>query len=340
MATTRGGGGSAHRAHPAGKPEASFPIHAKSRTSSDVVKHAAHVFKHIGEGPRGESSPSAALYIISPPHGHLASTTVATPAPRSSDKVGPEDCVAEGGPSIVQQLLSLSQLKKDNCLTDREFALAKWQVLGLAHKLKDGAETHRDVHVANTFSPAGRAGGSSDGGGDTGRTSARANVKRRAAASTAATAAAAGKSPAAVPPPKDTISRLQQQHMDAMRSSPRPLYAHHYSKIFVSVPHARLKQRVTVVRQNGPPASGTVRFTGLTQFASGTWVGVDLDTPGGRNNGSVNGVTYFSCRAGHGLFVRPDAVYVQACERAVRASVQCVSACVWYCVAPSVGACM
>ena len=38
---------------------------------------------------------------------------------------------------------------------------------------------------------------------------------------------------------------------------------------------------------------GVVRFMGETSFASGVWVGVELDTPDGKNNGEVNGVRYF-----------------------------------------------
>eukprot|EP00930_Biecheleria_cincta_P040549 TRINITY_DN27776_c0_g1_i1.p1 TRINITY_DN27776_c0_g1~~TRINITY_DN27776_c0_g1_i1.p1 ORF type:complete len:847 (+),score=149.56 TRINITY_DN27776_c0_g1_i1:109-2649(+) len=49
---------------------------------------------------------------------------------------------------------------------------------------------------------------------------------------------------------------------------------------------------------------GTVRFVGETHFAPGEWVGVDLDPPVGKNDGSVQNVQYFSCKKNHGLFVR------------------------------------
>ena len=51
---------------------------------------------------------------------------------------------------------------------------------------------------------------------------------------------------------------------------------------------------------------GTVRFVGTTSFAAGKWVGIELDTPTGKNNGSVQGKAYFSCRDGYGVFVRPS----------------------------------
>ncbi|XP_044001039.1 dynactin subunit 1 isoform X2 [Aphidius gifuensis] len=50
---------------------------------------------------------------------------------------------------------------------------------------------------------------------------------------------------------------------------------------------------------------GTVAFTGHPSFAAGKWIGVILDEPKGKNNGTVKGQAYFKCAENHGMFVRP-----------------------------------
>ncbi|KAK8094257.1 CAP-Gly domain-containing protein [Apiospora hydei] len=54
----------------------------------------------------------------------------------------------------------------------------------------------------------------------------------------------------------------------------------------------------------------TIRFVGQTHFASGDWVGVELDDDGGKNDGSVQGERYFDCEMGRGMFVRPTTIAV------------------------------
>ncbi|CAE6385420.1 unnamed protein product [Rhizoctonia solani] len=55
---------------------------------------------------------------------------------------------------------------------------------------------------------------------------------------------------------------------------------------------------------------GTVRFVGNTSFAPGKWVGIELATANGKNDGSVKDVAYFSCAPNHGVFVRPSQVKI------------------------------
>jgi len=49
---------------------------------------------------------------------------------------------------------------------------------------------------------------------------------------------------------------------------------------------------------------GVVRFVGVTKFSKGEWVGVELDEANGKNDGCVQGVSYFSCKPLHGIFCR------------------------------------
>jgi hypothetical protein len=49
-----------------------------------------------------------------------------------------------------------------------------------------------------------------------------------------------------------------------------------------------------------------VRYVDIVQFAPGIWIGVELDSPSGKNDGSVQGVAYFSCPDRHGMFVKPS----------------------------------
>lgn len=59
--------------------------------------------------------------------------------------------------------------------------------------------------------------------------------------------------------------------------------------------------RVDVI---GKDIVGTVAFVGATAFSAGKWIGVVLDEPKGKNNGTVQGKSYFKCEDNYGIFVR------------------------------------
>ena len=54
--------------------------------------------------------------------------------------------------------------------------------------------------------------------------------------------------------------------------------------------------------------SGSVAYFGETDFCKGIWVGIVLDEPKGKNNGTVEGISYFSCKDNHGIFIAREKV--------------------------------
>ena len=68
----------------------------------------------------------------------------------------------------------------------------------------------------------------------------------------------------------------------------------------------QLGQRVLV----GNAVAGTICYVGYTHFAEGLWIGVELESPKGRNDGSIDGHRYFSCEPKCGLFAPPWKVTV------------------------------
>lgn len=54
--------------------------------------------------------------------------------------------------------------------------------------------------------------------------------------------------------------------------------------------------------------SGVIRYMGPTELGEGTWLGVELRKPKGKNDGSVQGKRYFTCPPNYGLLVKPSRV--------------------------------
>nr|XP_060635459.1 dynactin subunit 1 isoform X3 [Anolis sagrei ordinatus] len=69
----------------------------------------------------------------------------------------------------------------------------------------------------------------------------------------------------------------------------------------------KVGSRVEVI---GKGHRGTVAYVGATLFATGKWVGVILDEPKGKNDGTVQGRRYFTCEENHGIFVRQSQIQV------------------------------
>lgn len=58
---------------------------------------------------------------------------------------------------------------------------------------------------------------------------------------------------------------------------------------------------------------GTLRFCGLTDFASGEWGGIELDEAVGKNDGSVGGVFYFQCAPKYGKMIQDRSWFLGMC---------------------------
>jgi len=59
---------------------------------------------------------------------------------------------------------------------------------------------------------------------------------------------------------------------------------------------------------------GWIRFIGRIEGKGGIWVGVELDLPEGKNDGTVDDERYFHCDDKHGIFVRPQSLKVAALD--------------------------
>lgn len=75
----------------------------------------------------------------------------------------------------------------------------------------------------------------------------------------------------------------------------------------MSEKNIKLGQKVEVP---GRGYVGTVAYIGSTSFAPGKWVGIILDEPKGKNNGTVQGKRYFTCEDNFGMFVRPTQITI------------------------------
>ncbi|XP_070698980.1 CAP-Gly domain-containing linker protein 4 isoform X2 [Pempheris klunzingeri] len=121
----------------------------------------------------------------------------------------------------------------------------------------------------------------------------------------------------ASPNPRTTPSPAQRYSPDTAARSTAGLRSRtpSASSSVCGVPEVRVGERVLVVGQR----TGVVQFYGKTSFAPGLWLGIKLDKPSGKNDGSVGGVRYFSCPPKHGVFAPPARV------QRIHGSVDCLS---------------
>lgn len=82
-----------------------------------------------------------------------------------------------------------------------------------------------------------------------------------------------------------SIYRLKKNEILAVKSSC------HTSVEKMSEPKLRVGQKVEVAGKN---IRGEVAYIGMTTFASGKWAGIVLTEPKGKNNGTIQGNSYFT----------------------------------------------
>ncbi|XP_060575926.1 CAP-Gly domain-containing linker protein 3-like isoform X5 [Ruditapes philippinarum] len=98
-----------------------------------------------------------------------------------------------------------------------------------------------------------------------------------------------------------TVMKLKKTLQEADSESdkrPPPNYDLVQSKVTLQALGINLGDKVVV----GGIKTGTLRYCGPTEFASGVWAGIDLDDEAGKNDGSIGGISYFNCSPKHGIF--------------------------------------
>ena len=80
----------------------------------------------------------------------------------------------------------------------------------------------------------------------------------------------------------------------------------------LSKKESQRSKRCRLLPSNSDDRRGTIRYAGPVPEIPdiGTWVGIELDEPTGKNDGSVAGKRYFECKPSRGVFVRPERVEV------------------------------
>ena len=53
---------------------------------------------------------------------------------------------------------------------------------------------------------------------------------------------------------------------------------------------------------------GKIQYIGPIENKDGIWVGIELNKPVGKNNGTYMGIKYFDCRPNYGIFVKENKI--------------------------------
>uniref|UniRef100_G1MV69 CAP-Gly domain-containing protein n=1 Tax=Meleagris gallopavo TaxID=9103 RepID=G1MV69_MELGA len=101
---------------------------------------------------------------------------------------------------------------------------------------------------------------------------------------------------------KNTECRDAEKDEATVQSPPRPFVS--VTEEIDSLPNFSIGDRVLVSKVQ----PGTLQFKGVTKFAKGIWVGVELDKPEGSNDGTYDGIKYFDCKEKHGIFAPPQKI--------------------------------
>lgn len=112
--------------------------------------------------------------------------------------------------------------------------------------------------------------------------------------------------------PDTVLAHLKAHKLGRFADAPEKSKIAHDPPTRTSVPDGMaVGARCEVGGEGAMAKRGTVRIVGEAEMGKGgVWVGVELDEPTGKGDGSVDGKRYFQCRAKHAVFVRPDKVTV------------------------------
>lgn len=100
--------------------------------------------------------------------------------------------------------------------------------------------------------------------------------------------------------------------LDHAEPPPEPQHPHtgcRFPAILTKMPGIKTNSRCRLLPESDA-RRGTVKYIGTVSEIPGlgAWIGIALDEPTGKNNGSIKGATYFECPTNCGVFVRPERV--------------------------------